>query len=179
MDFVGSAIGATVGIGLSVVVVPAALYALGFTKAGITVGSVAARMMSLAARANGGGVAAESLVAIAQSLAMENTVKRAAVGAAVGVGVALVGIPAGIWALGFTGTGIAAGSMAAKMMAAAAIANNGGVAAGSMVSVLQSVGAAGFSLGSKIGLTTTLGPLGAAAGAKLFKGKTTPGDKRK
>uniref|UniRef100_A0A663EG88 Uncharacterized protein n=1 Tax=Aquila chrysaetos chrysaetos TaxID=223781 RepID=A0A663EG88_AQUCH len=53
---------------LSVVVVPAALYALGFTKAGITVGSVAARMMSLAARANGGGVAAESLVAIAQSL---------------------------------------------------------------------------------------------------------------
>lgn len=40
-------------------------------------------------------------------------------------------------------------------------------------------GAAGFSLGSKIGLTTTLGPLGAAAGAKLFKGKTTPGDNRK
>uniref|UniRef100_A0A8C0BPT0 Uncharacterized protein n=1 Tax=Buteo japonicus TaxID=224669 RepID=A0A8C0BPT0_9AVES len=91
-------------------------------------------------------------------------------------GVALVGIPAGIWALGFTGTGIAAGSVAAKMMSAAAIANNGGVAAGSVVSVLQSVG---FSLGSKIGLTTTLGPLGAAAGAKLFKGKTTPGDNRK
>ncbi|XP_049677188.1 interferon alpha-inducible protein 27-like protein 2A [Accipiter gentilis] len=110
---------------------------------------------------------------------MENTLKRAAVGAAVGVGVALVGIPAGIWALGFTGTGIAAGSVAAKMMSAAAVANSGGVAAGSMVSVLQSVGAAGFSLGSKIGLTTTLGPLGAAAGAKLFKGKTTPGDNRK
>uniref|UniRef100_A0A8B9M698 Uncharacterized protein n=1 Tax=Accipiter nisus TaxID=211598 RepID=A0A8B9M698_9AVES len=94
-------------------------------------------------------------------------------------GVALVGIPAGIWALGFTGTGVAAGSVAAKMMSAAAVANNGGVAAGSVVSVLQSVGAAGFSLGSKIGLTTTLGPLGAAAGAKLFKGKTTPGDNRK
>lgn len=54
--------------GLSAVAVPTALYALGFTKAGITVGSVAARMMSLAAKANGGGVAAESLVAIAQSL---------------------------------------------------------------------------------------------------------------
>lgn len=56
---------------------------------------------------------------------------------------ALVGIPAGIWALGFTGTGIAAGSVAAKMMSAAAVANSGGVAAGSMVSVLQSVGERG------------------------------------
>ncbi|XP_069659015.1 interferon alpha-inducible protein 27-like protein 2A [Haliaeetus albicilla] len=108
-----------------------------------------------------------------------DTLKAVAVGAAVGVGVALAGIPVGIWALGFTGNGIAAGSVAAKMMSVAAIANNGGVAAGSTVSVLQSVGAAGFSLGSKIGLMTTLGPLGAAVGAKLFKGSTTPGDNRK
>ncbi|NXH68378.1 I27L1 protein, partial [Hydrobates tethys] len=81
--------------------------------------------------------------------------------------VALFGIPAGISALGFKATGIAAGSVAAKMMSAAAIANNGGVAAGSTVAVLQSIGAAGFSFATKIGLTSTLGPLGAAAGAKL------------
>uniref|UniRef100_A0A8C3U9G6 Uncharacterized protein n=1 Tax=Catharus ustulatus TaxID=91951 RepID=A0A8C3U9G6_CATUS len=54
--------------------------------------------------------------------------------------VALVGIPLFISALGFTGAGIAAGSIAAKMMSAAAIANGGGVAAGSTVAVLQSVG---------------------------------------
>ncbi|NWS36794.1 IFI27 protein, partial [Polioptila caerulea] len=76
-------------------------------------------------------------------------------------GVALAGLPLFIGALGFTGAGIAAGSIAAKMMSAAAIANGGGVAAGSTVAVLQSVGAAGFSLGTKIGLTSVLGSLGA------------------
>lgn len=45
-----------------------------------------------------------------------------------------------IGALGFTSAGIAAGSVAAKMMPAAAIANGGGVAAGSSVAVLQSIG---------------------------------------
>lgn len=54
--------------GLTVAVVPAALYALGFTKAGIRAGSVAARTMSLAARAKGGSAAAKSLVAVVQSL---------------------------------------------------------------------------------------------------------------
>ncbi|XP_074706962.1 uncharacterized protein LOC141934988 [Strix aluco] len=68
MYFVGSVIGATAGIGVSVVVVPACLWALGFTSAGIAAGSVAAKMMSLTALANGGQVAAGSLVAIAQSL---------------------------------------------------------------------------------------------------------------
>lgn len=43
-------------------------------------------------------------------------------------------------AVGFTSTGIAASSLAAKMMSAAAIANGGGVAAGSLVATLQSVG---------------------------------------
>ncbi|XP_027755841.1 interferon alpha-inducible protein 27-like protein 2A [Empidonax traillii] len=87
----------------------------------------------------------------------------AAIGAAVGAGVALVGIPACIAGLGFTAGGIAAGSIAAKMMSAAAIANGGGVAAGSIVALLQSIGAAGFSLAAKIGLTTVLGSLGAVA----------------
>ncbi|KAK1339440.1 hypothetical protein QTO34_020123 [Cnephaeus nilssonii] len=42
--------------------------------------------------------------------------------------------------MGFTSTGIAASSIAAKMMSSAAIANGGGVAAGSLVATLQSVG---------------------------------------
>ncbi|NWI80842.1 IFI27 protein, partial [Dryoscopus gambensis] len=78
--------------------------------------------------------------------------------------VALVGVPLAIGAMGFTGAGIAAGSIAAKMMSAAAVANGGGVAASSAVAVLQSIGAAGFSLGAKIGLTSALSSAGAASG---------------
>ncbi|NXG38821.1 IF27A protein, partial [Dromaius novaehollandiae] len=80
-------------------------------------------------------------------------------------GLAVVGVPAGICALGFTPKGIIAGSVAAKMMSDAAIANDGRVPAGSIVALLQSAGAAGLSLGAKIGLGSVLGPLGAAAGA--------------
>lgn len=49
-------------------------------------------------------------------------------------------VPVGLGAMGFTGAGIAASSIAAKMMSAAAVANGGGVAAGSLVATLQSVG---------------------------------------
>lgn len=48
--------------------------------------------------------------------------------------------PVALGAVGFTSSGIAAGSVAAKMMSAAAVANGGGVAAGSTVAVLQSAG---------------------------------------
>ncbi|XP_025041860.1 interferon alpha-inducible protein 27-like protein 2A [Pelodiscus sinensis] len=65
-------------------------------------------------------------------------------GMGIGTGVAVVGAPVALWAVGFTGAGIAAGSIAAKMMSAAAIANGGGVAAGSLVAVLQSVGVTGL-----------------------------------
>ncbi|ELK27053.1 Interferon alpha-inducible protein 27-like protein 2 [Myotis davidii] len=41
------------------------------------------------------------------------------------------------------------------MMSVSAIANGGGVAAGSLVATLQSVGAAGLSLSSKVILGTT------------------------
>ncbi|NXM28975.1 IFI27 protein, partial [Oxyruncus cristatus] len=78
-------------------------------------------------------------------------------------GVVLVGAPAIVAGLGFKTGGIAAGSVAAKMMSAAAIANGGGVAAGSPVAVLQSIGAVGFSVPAKIGL----GSLGATAGGLL------------
>ncbi|KAH0631160.1 hypothetical protein JD844_005337 [Phrynosoma platyrhinos] len=51
-------------------------------------------------------------------------------GAAAGLGVAVVGVPVVAGAIGFSAGGIVAGSLAAKMMSAAAIANGGGVAAG-------------------------------------------------
>eukprot|EP00075_Anas_platyrhynchos_P010258 XP_027299511.1 interferon alpha-inducible protein 27-like protein 2A isoform X2 [Anas platyrhynchos] len=89
-------------------------------------------------------------------------------GATAGVGMALFGAPAVVSALGFKAGSIAAGSAAAKMMSVAAIANNGGVAAGSTVAVLQWLGAAGLPVGAKIGLTSILTLLGAAVGASCL-----------
>ncbi|KAG6929173.1 interferon alpha inducible protein 27 [Chelydra serpentina] len=82
-----------------------------------------------------------------------------AVGATLGLGVATVVVPVTLGAAGFTGAGIAAGSMATKMMSAAAVANGGGVAAGSAVATLQSIGAAGLSLATKGALTIVGGAL--------------------
>ncbi|XP_035249528.1 interferon alpha-inducible protein 27-like protein 2A isoform X4 [Anguilla anguilla] len=77
------------------------------------------------------------------------------------MGTAIVGAPLVVGALGFTGAGVAAGSVASWAMSAAAVANGGGVAAGTAVAVLQSVGAAGLSGAA----TTVVGAVGAAAGA--------------
>ncbi|XP_057398680.1 interferon alpha-inducible protein 27, mitochondrial-like [Balaenoptera acutorostrata] len=76
------------------------------------------------------------------------TAKAAA--AVVGGALAVVAVPTVLGAMGFTGAGIAASSLAAKMMSSAAIANGGGVAAGSLVATLQSVGSAGLSLSSRV-----------------------------
>ena len=74
---------------------------------------------------------------------------------------AVIAVEAGVAAVGFTASGIAAGSTAAAMMSTAAVANGGAVAAGSTVAVLQSVGAAG--LGSLAGPVIVVGAvLGAA-----------------
>ncbi|XP_032477530.1 interferon alpha-inducible protein 27-like protein 2 isoform X2 [Phocoena sinus] len=81
--------------------------------------------------------------------------------------VAVGAVPVVLGAAGFTGAGIAASSLAAKMMSAAAMANGGGVAAGSLVATLQSVGAAGLSTSSNI----ILGSAGSALGAWLWGGK--------
>ncbi|KAK3892046.1 hypothetical protein Pcinc_004015 [Petrolisthes cinctipes] len=68
---------------------------------------------------------------------------------------------------GFTGVGVAAGSLAGSMKSSTAvIANGGAVAAGSLVALLQSAGAA---------TSATLGATGAALGGKL-KGLLTGPD---
>ncbi|XP_021231198.1 interferon alpha-inducible protein 27-like protein 1 isoform X2 [Numida meleagris] len=96
---------------------------------------------------------------------------KAAIGGSVAAGAFLVGFPLVVSSLGFTAAGIAAGSVAAKMMSVAAIANGGGVAAGSTVAVLQSIGAAGLSLGAKVGLTSAFASLGALIGSKIPSGE--------
>ncbi|KAK7817469.1 hypothetical protein U0070_024943 [Myodes glareolus] len=78
---------------------------------------------------------------------------------AVGVGAA----PVVLTAMGFTGTGIAAASIAAKLMSAAAISNGGGVAAGSMVATMQSAGVLGVSASTNM----ILGTVGAVVGVLL------------
>ncbi|XP_039740037.1 interferon alpha-inducible protein 27-like protein 2 [Pteropus medius] len=89
--------------------------------------------------------------------------KRAAA-AVIGGVVAVGAVPAVLSMAGFTGAGIAASSLAAKMMSAAAIANGGGVPAGSLVATLQSVGAAGLSTSSNILLASTGSVFGALLG---------------
>uniref|UniRef100_F7HTF0 Interferon alpha inducible protein 27 n=1 Tax=Macaca mulatta TaxID=9544 RepID=F7HTF0_MACMU len=75
--------------------------------------------------------------------------------------VAVEAVPMVLGVMGFTATGITSSSIAAKMMSAAAIANGGGVAPGSLVATLQSLGATGLS-----GLTRfILGSTGSAIAA--------------
>ncbi|XP_050934004.1 interferon alpha-inducible protein 27-like protein 2A isoform X2 [Lates calcarifer] len=53
---------------MTVTLTPALLAAMGFTSGGIVAGSLAAKIMSYCAIANGGGVAAGGLVAFLQSI---------------------------------------------------------------------------------------------------------------
>ncbi|XP_077196895.1 interferon alpha-inducible protein 27-like protein 2A [Paroedura picta] len=84
-------------------------------------------------------------------------------GATAGLAVAIVGVPVAVGMLGFTAAGILSGSIAAKMMSVAAIANGGGVAAGSLVATFQSIGVAGLSFATKAAITAG----GALVGAIL------------
>ncbi|XP_047467565.1 interferon alpha-inducible protein 27-like protein 2A [Mugil cephalus] len=59
--------------------------------------------------------------------------------------VTVAATPAALAAMGFTATGIAAGSVAAKLMSYLAIMNGGGVAAGGFFATLQSTGMSGLS----------------------------------
>lgn len=81
------------------------------------------------------------------------------IGAAVGVVVAPVAATVALGAMGFTSTGIAAGSVGAGMMSTVATTLGGGAPMAYTVGILQSAGAAGvagattgFSVGSKIGM---------------------------
>ena len=80
--------------------------------------------------------------------------------AIVGAVVAVVAAPILLKLLGFRAAGIAAGSIGAFMMSIFASLGGGGVAAGSLVATLQSVGAAGLgAVGSFV-----VGSVGAVAG---------------
>ncbi|XP_022051232.1 interferon alpha-inducible protein 27-like protein 2B isoform X1 [Acanthochromis polyacanthus] len=87
----------------------------------------------------------QTLHECAADIFAENKGVITAVAIVTGAGGAVVLAPVAVGAMGFTSSGIAAGSYAAGMMSSAAIANGGGVAAGSLVAVLQSAGAAGLS----------------------------------
>ncbi|KAF7245914.1 Interferon alpha-inducible protein 27, mitochondrial [Varanus komodoensis] len=97
-----------------------------------------------------------------------NMGKGAVIGTAVGVAT-VCAVPVLLGAVGFTSGGIAAASLAAKWMSASAIANGGGVAAGSLVAGLQSVGAAGLAVGTKVGITATAASAGAAVGNSALR----------
>ncbi|XP_030213428.1 uncharacterized protein LOC115544561 isoform X1 [Gadus morhua] len=87
----------------------------------------------------------------------------AAVVGTLGAGGAVVAAPFVLGAAGFTAAGITAGSWAAGMMSAAAVANGGAVAAGSTVAVLQSLGAAGLGTAA----TAAVASVGGAAALAL------------
>lgn len=89
-----------------------------------------------------------SLGCPASVLALYPTGAKAAA-VVLGGAVTVASVPPVLSAVGFTGSGIAASSLAAKMMSLSAIANGGGVPAGGLVAILQSAGAAGLSLSSK------------------------------
>uniref|UniRef100_A0A0B6ZYB8 Interferon alpha-inducible protein 27-like protein 2A n=1 Tax=Arion vulgaris TaxID=1028688 RepID=A0A0B6ZYB8_9EUPU len=84
----------------------------------------------------------------------------------VSAGAAVVGVSAVITAAGFGAGGIAAGSLAAKGMSLAATTGSGMGA----VSVLQSVGAAGFAFATKA-VIATAGAAAGVRGSRFFRGR--------
>eukprot|EP00117_Sycon_ciliatum_P036743 scpid92937/ scgid3175/ len=74
-----------------------------------------------------------------------------------------VGVPSGLSLLGFKGAGISAESYASAWMSAVAIGNGGGVPAGSLISICQSIGAAGKAWVAVKTVAVTIGGLGVGA----------------
>ena len=91
----------------------------------------------------------------------------ALVGTAIGATAAVVAAPLVIGALGFGAGGIVVGSIASSMMSSAAIANGGAIAAGSLVSLLQTIGVVGLGAVGMAGVGAAGGGFGAALGAGL------------
>ncbi|XP_046364856.2 uncharacterized protein C12orf29 homolog [Haliotis rufescens] len=80
-----------------------------------------------------------------------------------------VAIPFALSAAGFGASGIVAGSLAARAMSVAAVANGGGVAAGGAVAVCQSVGAVGMSSAATAAASSVgVAVVGAWKGATSF-----------
>eukprot|EP00922_Rhytidocystis_sp_ex-Travisia-forbesii_P032844 GHVS01048857.1.p2 GENE.GHVS01048857.1~~GHVS01048857.1.p2 ORF type:complete len:144 (-),score=32.33 GHVS01048857.1:459-890(-) len=84
-------------------------------------------------------------------------------GAAIGC-LAPVAVTSVLNGMGFTASGIVAGSTAAGMMSASALASGGGVAAGGMVAILQSIGAVGLAVGPAL----VVAAIGAILGATVL-----------
>ncbi|XP_031508109.1 interferon alpha-inducible protein 27, mitochondrial-like [Papio anubis] len=102
---------------------------------------------------------------VASSCAVVLPLTRIATVVVIGGVVAVEAVPMVLSAMGFTATGITSSSIAAKRMSAAAIANGGGVAPGSLVATLQSLGGTGLS-----GLTKfILGSTGSATVAGIAR----------
>lgn len=109
--FIGAAVGTALGATAAVVAAPLVIGAMGFGAGGIAAGSYAAGMMSSAAIANGGAVAAGSLVATLQSIG------------AAGFGLA------GLAGVGAAGAGVGATVGGGAGAVADLIAGNGNAAA--------------------------------------------------
>ncbi|XP_057589009.1 interferon alpha-inducible protein 27, mitochondrial-like isoform X2 [Hippopotamus amphibius kiboko] len=146
-----------------------------FTSAVLLASKLTSKILSAGTLAKVGGAASGSILAGLPSMGLTLSSNAALAGATSTLGsllgypaaaltafplgaVAVGAVPLVLGAVGFTGAGITASSLAAKMMSVAAIANGGGVASGGLVATLQSVGAGGLSLSSKV----VLGSAGSA-----------------
>ncbi|XP_053942390.1 interferon alpha-inducible protein 27-like protein 2 isoform X2 [Cuculus canorus] len=83
------------------------------------------------------------------------------------MGISMAAVPAALYVVGFTKGGIAAGSLAARMMSLSAIANGGRVAAGSLVAIGQSLGAVGLPAAVKTAFVAIGSVIGTIIGAVL------------
>ncbi|XP_036847663.2 uncharacterized protein [Manis javanica] len=136
----------------------------GLSSMGLTLSSNAALGQTASTLGSWLGVLNGSSLLGAPAAALTSFPVGAKIASAVfGGAVAVEAVPTVLGAMGFTGAGIAASSIAAKMMSVAAISNGGGVAAGSLVATLQSVGAAGLSMSSKV----LLGSAGSALVSRM------------
>ncbi|XP_052695441.1 uncharacterized protein LOC128173813 isoform X1 [Crassostrea angulata] len=91
-------------------------------------------------------------------------------------GLAVAAAPFALSAAGFSTGGIVAGSLAARLMSMAAIANGGGVAAastGGWIAAFQSAGAAGISASTNFLIGSTAGTLGGFFASRFGKRSTS------